>query len=91
MRTITITCGRCKKEFPFEHPSVDRAADLMSVTLDCPHCGVELKAPRDTLLMRPMDEYLDQIYDEAGIPGAKEKVRRGVISFPARRPRINNN
>lgn len=78
---VLIHCGACKGTFRFEHPSVHSAADLMNVTLDCQHCKVTLKAPPNELHMKPMNDYLTDVYRLAGVDAPDDLTRRGVLTL----------
>lgn len=81
MKPITITCGVCEKNFIFRHPSVRSAIDLMHITLDCPHCAAELKAPTDSLRMISMADFLTAGYREAGVQNPEDLRKRGVLTL----------
>lgn len=54
METIVITCGACRQDFTFRHPSVRSAADMARVTIDCTHCGTALTAAPNHIVMQPL-------------------------------------
>jgi len=68
---MRINCAVCKKSFQFSNPAVSTVADLLSVTVDCPHCGADLKAPDDEITMIPMAEYM-----------RRSLVRQGIVIGP---------
>ena len=75
---ITIHCGNCEGTFDFEHPSVQNAADLRNVTIDCRWCGAILKMPTDEVHMVSMQEYM-----------RRQLVRQGYLKSEDTRPSLS--
>lgn len=81
MRAIKIHCGACQKSFTFQHPSVNHAADLGTVTIDCQACGEILTMPSDELHMVTIREVTNRALKERGQPPTPESAQMGFIEL----------
>ena len=54
MQTIKVLCLSCNKSFDFNHPSVNSAADLGKVTIDCQNCGEVLRRADHHIVMESL-------------------------------------